>query len=318
MDDKPPRPTYDQLAALDAIRRHKSLAVAADELSIKRSSLSHLLERLQKRTLQGRLHEIHQGRVVLTPAGERIARSAASVLAGYRDISQISVGDGGIRITLWMFPAHLILFEATLFGFERAGAVDLEFGAITDSGREGDSFAAQLERLGAGLDAVIGPGGREVGPRIKETRLYAWKLRLIVEENSPFYAQRSVAIRELAKNQIPLLVSPSGHSSRRLIDDSAADTQLSLNIRVEGTDVVALQILGRQGRGTPILPDDSFGVAPDAGWPVVNASRGRALGGHHSIYWSDDQTPENDARTQAINQLAVRLRRAAERSGFPK
>src|SRR4051794_34401546 len=195
------------LRLVDAVTAEGSLTRAAERMNVTQSALSHSLREIEDRLRTPLFHRVN-GRLVLSPAGERLRASAQRVLAGLRlaeeGIARLAAHqDGVVRISTecytsyqWL-PALLKLFKV------RFPRVDVEIVA--------EATRRPVEALtGNEIDvALVYDKVRD--RRLRLTPLFADEIMVIMAPDHPLAKKKVLAPDDL-KGEHLILHAPPGTS----------------------------------------------------------------------------------------------------------
>ena len=237
-----------QLRYVEAVARHRHFTRAADELHVAQSALSHQVRRLEAE-LGTELFERTSRTVVVTEAGEAVARRARSMLAevdGIRgevdELRGLVRGRVSVGATLPAgeldVPRLLVRFSETFPGIE----LDLHEGTAGDMRRylAEDSVDAAFSLLAADPPADI-----EVERLSEEEVVAAFPAGAGPERDR-------VTASELARHA---LVTPrSGSAIKQAVDEFFARAGQPLRISLESGDPFLLRCLVSTGFGAAVLP----------------------------------------------------------------
>jgi len=237
-----------QLRYVEAVARHRHFTRAADELHVAQSALSHQVRRLEAE-LGAELFERTSRTVVVTEAGEAVARRARSMLAevdGIRgevdELRGLVRGRVSVGATLPAgeldVPRLLVRFSETFPGIE----VDLHEGTAGDMRRylAEDSVDAAFSLLASDPPAEI-----EVERLSEEEVVAAFPAGAGPERDR-------VTASELARHA---LVTPrSGSAIKQAVDEFFARAGQPLRISLESGDPFLLRCLVSTGFGAAVLP----------------------------------------------------------------
>ena len=237
-----------QLRYVEAVARHRHFTRAADELHVAQSALSHQVRRLEAE-LGTELFERTSRTVVVTEAGEAVARRARSMLAevdGIRgevdELRGLVRGRVSVGATLPAgeldVPRLLVRFSETFPGIE----VDLHEGTAGDMRRylAEDSVDAAFSLLASDPPAEI-----EVERLSEEEVVAAFPAGAGPERDR-------VTASELARHA---LVTPrSGSAIKQAVDEFFARAGQPLRISLESGDPFLLRCLVSTGFGAAVLP----------------------------------------------------------------
>jgi len=243
-----------QLAAVEAVARHRHFTRAAEELHLAQSALSHQIRRLE-RELGVALFERTSRRVVPTEAGLAIAararRVAAEIDGARQEIDELQ---GTLRGHLWigpLVPAGDVDVPGLLARFSQAHPgieVGLREGVAADMFR-----GVAADELDAAFSLLAGrpPAEFAVEPLGHEDVVVAF-----APDRAPPGA--SVAVADLAGHTI---VAPRrGSAITSILEERFAAAGLPLRLALESGDPYLLRSLAARGFAAALLPSSLTGL----------------------------------------------------------
>jgi DNA-binding transcriptional LysR family regulator len=243
-----------QLAAVEAVARHRHFTRAAEELHLAQSALSHQIRRLE-RELGIALFERTSRRVVPTEAGLAMAaraRRVAAELDGARQ--EIDELRGTLRGHLWigpLVPAGDVDVPGLLARFSQAHP-GIEVGL-----REG--VAADMFRRVATdeLDAAFSLLADQPPPEFAVESLgHEDVVVAFAPDRAPPGA--SVAVADLARH---VIVAPRrGSAITSVVEERFAAAGLPLRLALESGDPYLLRSLAARGFAAALLPSSLTGL----------------------------------------------------------
>ena len=139
--------------------------------------------------------------------------------------------------------------------------------------------------------------------------LYRWHLVAAIRDDHPLRGSTDedglLSVDSLIDQAV--LVAPTGHASRSLLDRYTS--ALGLSIAQVSEDPAVLVALGLNSNRVPVIPSDSH-VSYQNHWPRLHAN-GEALGGIYRVYWREDPNQPDRVR-DLLRELAARIHAAAE------
>jgi LysR family carnitine catabolism transcriptional activator len=223
-----------------------SFTRAAALLHVTQPSLSQGIARLEAELGVELFHRLGR-RVVLTPAGEafveparHLLRDAAVVRAAVDSVSGLTAGS----LDLVALPTLAVDPLAPIIGaFRRAHP------AVTVRVREPESADAVIARVRDGRAEVGLAEGPVVDPDVVSAPLLEQELVLLLP---PGDDRRRIRIRDLA--DVPLVATPLGTSTRRVLSEAFTSAGIALHIAVETEQREALVPLVLAGAGVALVP----------------------------------------------------------------
>ena len=241
-------PTIRQLRAFLAVYQLRKLSAAAQRLFVTQSAVSMLIRQLEE-GLDTRLFDRTTRSLKATAAAEqmmvtveRILRDVDSLSADFRELATLERG----RVTLAITPtlASLLLPEALrAFTLQHPGVRVL----VNDCAP--DQFISRI--LGEHVDFGIGTPERP-GAEVEVQRLMRDHLALVCREDHPLAKARVVRWTDLAGH--PLITVRPGYGVRPLIDGTAADAGVALDVVNEVSFLSTAIWMTAAGMGASIMP----------------------------------------------------------------
>ncbi|CAA2101141.1 LysR family transcriptional regulator [Variovorax paradoxus] len=241
-------PTIRQLRAFLAVYQLKKLSAAAQKLFVTQSAVSMLIRQLEE-GLETRLFDRTTRSLKATAAGEqmmvtveRILRDVDSLSADFRELATLERG----RVTLAITPtlAGFLLPEAVrAFTAQHPGVRIL----VNDCAP--DQFIARI--LGEHVDFGIGTPERP-GAEVEVQRLMRDHLALVCRDDHPLAGARVVRWSDLAHH--PLITVRPGYGVRPLIDGTAAEAGVALDVVNEVSFLSTAIWMTAAGMGASIMP----------------------------------------------------------------
>ncbi|MBJ6765059.1 LysR family transcriptional regulator [Myxococcaceae bacterium JPH2] len=184
------------LHLLVALDEHGSLHAAASRLHLSASALSLQLRDLEDQ-LGGQLFERRWRRLHVTPAGERLTRSARAILGELArteaETRELLAGRTGVlRITTECMQSYRWL-PSVLQGWSRAHP-NAEVTIVPEAGH---TPLVALRQGAVDLAVVVGEHGTEA--RLRFTPLFRDELVALVSATHPLASRRRVTVRALAQ-----------------------------------------------------------------------------------------------------------------------
>ncbi|MEO6501667.1 MAG: LysR family transcriptional regulator [Jatrophihabitantaceae bacterium] len=210
------------------------------------------------------------GKVLLTVRGLELLGDAKHILAlvdGMTNQQRLIVVAAYSTLMLQIFEAFHGRKEPWPFSFLA--------GADAARAQGGAPLTDRLRTHAA--DIVIAPADDH--PGLESHPLYSWTLQA-VRQQGPSGAPVSITSLEGKE----LLVSPSGHRSRRLLEESALEAGVSLNIRLELADHGVLREIALRSEWVAVIPDDAFGLPQAPMGDVIQRKDGKPITDRYALY----------------------------------
>jgi DNA-binding transcriptional LysR family regulator len=262
-----------------AVAEEQNFTRAAARLHIVQSAVSAAVKTLE-RELGTPLLDRNSKRVRLTDAGAALLPKAQIALDAARDARDaVAEVHGGLRGSLrigTMTSVGLIDLPALLGEFHRRHPGVLLQTSAAPSGSQGLIEALTERRLDVAFVSL--PGPRPAG--IELTDLARSVIDLVVPDDHPFAAHRSVPISELAG--LDFIDSPVGYGNRAVVDRAFAAAAVPRRVTIEIPDIATGADFIRHGLGIALLPrfilDEAEGLTTltvtdaDLEWPLSLAT----------------------------------------------
>lgn len=247
-NDRKFSPTLKQLRAFVAVYQLRKLSAAAGQLYVTQSAISVLIRQMEEglgtrlfdrttRSLQptSAAHEAIQ-------VAERILRDIDSLGAGLQDLSGLRRGRVGVAITPTLAE---ILLPPVIRAFD-ALHPDIHV-AIDDCAP--DQFFSRV--ISEQVDFGIGTPER-VGPGVELQTLIRDHLSLVCRRDDPLAARKTVRWRDL--QGLPVTTVRPGYGIRPLIELSAAQAGVTLNVTNEVSFLATALWMTGSGMGPSVMP----------------------------------------------------------------
>ncbi|RST48282.1 LysR family transcriptional regulator [Variovorax sp. DXTD-1] len=250
-------PTLRQLRAFLAVYQMRQLSAAAQKLFVTQSAVSMLIRQLEE-GLGTRLFDRTTRSLKPTAAAEemlstveRVLRDVDSLSADFRDISTLERG----RVTLAITPtlAALLLPDAMRVFAEQHPKVRV---LVNDCAP--DQFISRI--LGEHVDFGIGTPERP-GAEVETQRLMRDHLALVCRSDHPLANARVVRWSDLGRH--PVITVRPGYGVRPLIDGTAADAGVALDVVNEVSFLSTALWMTASGMGPSIMPSAFARAAND-------------------------------------------------------
>jgi LysR family transcriptional regulator for metE and metH len=192
------------LRLVDAVTVEGSLTKAAERLSVTQSALSHSLREIEDRLRTPLFHRVN-GRLVLSPAGQRLRAAAERVLAELRlaeeDIARLAAHQQGvIRISTECYTSYQWLPSMMKSFHARFPAIDIEI--VPEASRRPVEALTACE---IDVALVYGPVRDR---RLRTTPLFADEIVIVAPHDHPLARKRVVTPSDLAGENILLHSAP--------------------------------------------------------------------------------------------------------------
>ena len=241
-------PTIRQLRAFLAVYQLKKLSAAAQRLIVTQSAVSMLIRQLEE-GLDTRLFDRTTRSLKATAAAEqmmvtveRILRDVDSLSNDFRELATLERG----RVTLAITPtlaAFLLPDAMRSFNEQHPGVRVL----VNDCAP--DQFISRI--IGEHVDFGIGTPERP-GAEVEVQRLMRDHLALVCREDHPLAKARVVRWSDLAGH--PLITVRPGYGVRPLIDGTAAEAGVALDVVNEVSFLSTALWMTAVGMGASIMP----------------------------------------------------------------
>jgi DNA-binding transcriptional LysR family regulator len=218
---------------------------------------------------------------VLSAAGEQLLPTIRRILEDVATLESSAVdvrGGGWKRIKVAGYPAHVrkVLAPAVRV-FEKSfpgATVELPHLADDQRARGGANLFRSLVK--GEVDIAICPGRNVTNVRYSG-KLYDWSLVAV----DPSWSEPRRPIDAL--RDAPLITSPSGFTSRDLVEDACHEAGFHPHVAYETPSTEAMLALAEHGLGVAITPDDALPSGrPDAA--KIEQLDGRSIGGSYWAY----------------------------------
>lgn len=257
-------PTIAQLRAFLAVAAHLHFREAANSLRMSQSALSSAVSSLEE-TLGTQLLERTTRKVLLTPAGGRVAMHATRVLRAMDDLMYGAARSrepftGEVRLGViptvapYLLPALLPMFAA-------------RFPKLTLTVQEAQTEDV-LERLREGdLDVVL-LALPTAASGVVEVPLYDEEFLLAVPEDHPLAIGTEPLPRETLK-ELDIVLLNRGHCLREQALDVCREVGARATMATYATSLPTLVQLVAHGLGVTLIPETAVPVETGRGVPVA-------------------------------------------------
>jgi DNA-binding transcriptional LysR family regulator len=241
-------PTIRQLRAFLAVHQLRKLSAAAQRLFVTQSAVSMLIRQLED-GLGTRLFDRTTRSLKPTAAAnemlstaERILRDVDSLSTGFRELATLERGRVSVAITPTL--ATFLLPDAIRSFTEEHPKVRV---MVNDCAP--DQFISRI--LGEHVDFGIGTPERP-GAEVEVQRLMRDHLALVCRDDHPLAKARVVRWTDLAGH--PVITVRPGYGVRPLIDGTAADAGVALDVVNEVSFLSTAIWMTASGMGASIMP----------------------------------------------------------------
>lgn len=241
-------PTIRQLRAFLAVHQLRKLSAAAQKLFVTQSAVSMLIRQLEE-GLGTRLFDRTTRSLKPTaaanemqPVAERILRDVDSLSTGFRELSELERGRVSVAITPTL--ATFLLPDAIRDFHAQHPKVRV---MVNDCAP--DQFISRI--LGEHVDFGIGTPERP-GAEVEVERLMRDHLALVCREDHPLARARVVRWTDLGGH--PVITVRAGYGVRPLIDGTAADAGVALDVVNEVSFLSTAIWMTASGMGASIMP----------------------------------------------------------------
>ncbi|PWL17622.1 LysR family transcriptional regulator [Falsochrobactrum shanghaiense] len=237
-----------QLRTLIHVAELGSLSKAADRLHIAQPALSRQI-RLLEEELGVRLFERHGRGMILTDQGQDVLRHASRVMTELEEIrAAVADGDAPLRghIAIGMPPTVSDILAEPLVAAFRENHPDATLRIVS---AYSGYLLDWLHRGQIDVAILYDPKSARtlrIQPLLEET------LFLIGPPGSGLSQNVPVSFSEL-ENQ-PMLLPSIGHGLRAILEKSAVECGIDIQVRVEADSYSTLKTLVRSGHGATVLP----------------------------------------------------------------
>jgi len=234
----------------------QSFRRAADALNMTQPALSQHIQVLE-RILRVSLFERSAKGVRLTPIGQQLVARAKAVLNSVERLEEfadnLAAGQDG-TISIACYPVHIERFLGSVIGAFRHDhpRIRLDLTRLRDDRRRGLGRSLLEELRDGEVDLAMAP--RDPKLSLEGIKVYDAKILALVPDSDPYRHQPTIPIDSLRGR--PVLIAPPKYFSRRAVENLAHDSGFDLQVEADSSTPSALLVLGRQGLGIPILPDD--------------------------------------------------------------
>lgn len=222
----------------------------------------------------------------LTPAGKVVyerAQALYQAACALRDLSPSKTGP----LSLGCFPAH-VRWVAGLLDEVELKLLDVDDRYRRQGGR------LLIDMLHARSRDVVIAGEQDASSHVESLPIYDWHMVVVTRRRNGQARAGAVRLTELAGE--PLLLSPSGHSSRDRLFEAFDASGLQPMLRHESRNTEALLAMADAGCGSAVLPCDA--VWPSHARRLIRPLFEPAISGRHALHWrlGDEKRDDRVAR----------------------
>jgi DNA-binding transcriptional LysR family regulator len=251
-----------QLEYVVAVADEGGFTAAADAVNVAQPSLSQSVRALEAELGVDLFHRVGRG-VVLSSAGEAFVAGARQVR---REVAELRDSVAAVRdvvagtLELAALPTLAVDPLAPLIGAFRR----LHPGVVVRLGDPGDAGPAAFVRRG---DAELGAVELPVADDLVTVPLGQQQLLAICSKRDGVRLGRIAALSALAA--LPLVATPPGTSTRRVLDSALAAAGVEARVAVEVDQREAVVALVLAGAGISFVPSaQASGAAREGAWVV--------------------------------------------------
>lgn len=312
--------TLGRLEAFHAAYRRRNLTVAARDLGFgrvrpNRGRVWQLLEELAVDLYGDSGQKLFQrieagGRakagqtLTPTPAADKIEPLIAALIAHVADLKATATGTSG-RLRVACFPAHVHEFLAELMS--RAPDL-LDLHEVDDAYRPEGGIGLFKLLKSAAVDVIVAPAAAH--DEFEQLPIYEWQLTAVGTDRWLPSSTRQISADALV--DVPLLLSPHGHNSRRLVEAAFARIKKPPLVLHQSRSTESLMSMVDAELGLAILPSDAVWHVPKRNFAVFGGNNEHL--GRHALYWR--RGGEHDQRLTELLNSAHEL--VAERGLEPR
>lgn len=241
-------PTVRQLRAFLAVYQLRKVSAAAQRLFVTQSAVSMLIRQLED-GLDTRLFDrttrslkATAAAVQMMPTVERVLRDVDSLSADFRELATLERGRVSLAITPTL--AGFLLPDALRAFSEQHPKVRV---MVNDCAP--DQFVSRI--LGEHVDFGIGTPERP-GAEVELERLMRDHLALVCRDDHPLAKARVVRWSDLGRH--PIITVRAGYGVRPLIDGTAAEAGVTLDVVNEVSFLSTALWMTASGMGASIMP----------------------------------------------------------------
>lgn len=278
--------TLQRLTYFVRIAQDLSLRQAAVALHTTQPSLSGHMRALE-RSLGVVLFERESRGLRLTAAGKQLVPQATRVVLAAERLQEYALnlasGEEG-AVSIAAYPVHIERFLGAVIGeYKRSNTrIRVDLSRIRDDRRRGSGRSLFDELLQGEVDIAMGPPHPHLGQEL--LKAYDAKIVVLLPDEDPNRHVRQVSIEYLKGKQ--LLIAPPQFFSRERVERAAKEAGFVISVEAQSSSPTALMVLGYNGLGIPVLPDDYPLVGQQRfPYPVLVESNGREISTPVCLHW---------------------------------
>lgn len=301
------RLTLEHMRIFNECATNTSFAKAADALGLAQPQVTKRISELEQH-LGLKLFDRGARGASLTTAGAQLLERTVRVLNSTERLIEhaqnISTGDLG-ALSIACYPVHVERMLGRCLGeFARTHPrISVDLTQMRDDRRRRWGRSLFEELRDGEVDLAIGPP--HTGDGLDGFQLYVANIVALVPADDPHRHARFISIEHLRERL--LLIAPPRFFSREVVATAAREAQFELNAGIQSSNPPALLVLGREGLGIPVVPDDYPLVGQQVNqYPCVTKMDGTPLQTPVWVHWRD-----KEARTPAVEAFVALLRSAA-------
>jgi DNA-binding transcriptional LysR family regulator len=248
--------TIQRLQCFVEAAEQQSFRRAAEALHLTQPALSQHIQMLEK-SLHVSLFERSAKGTHLTPFGQQLLIRAKAVMNSIDRLEEfaqnLAAGQDG-TISIACYPVHVERFLGGVIGSFRRDypRVRFDLTRLRDDRRRGLGRSLLEELRDGDVDLAMAPPDPKMD--LGGVKVYDAKILALVPDTDPRRHQPTIPIADLRDR--PVLIAPPRYFSRQAVEAIARKAGFSLRVEADSSTPSALLVLGRQGLGIPILPDD--------------------------------------------------------------
>jgi DNA-binding transcriptional LysR family regulator len=283
--------TVQRLQCFVEAAEQQSFRRAADALNVTQPALSQHIQVLE-RILRVSLFERSAKGVRLTPMGQQLVARARVVLNSVERLEEfadnLAAGQDG-TISIACYPVHIERFLGSVIGAFRRDypRVRLDLTRLRDDRRRGLGRSLLEELRDGEVDLAMAP--RDPKLSLEGIKVYDAKILALVPDSDPYRHRPTIPVDSLKGR--PVLIAPPKYFSRRSVENLARESGFDLQVEADSSTPSALLVLGRQGLGIPILPDDYPLVGQQRyPYPVITSPDGTEVSTPVWLQWRPESS----------------------------
>lgn len=299
--------TFAQLEYLVEVGRGQSFRSAATHLHMSVSNVSRQIANLE-RLLGVVLFERRPDGVRLTAAGHDVYKEATRILQAVNRIAERGRdADRSIQgvVSIACYPVHVERLLGRVIGTFRRKfpQVRIDLSQMRDDRRRtwGERLFDEVRK--GDVDLAMGPPHATGG--LRGMRVYDARIVAMVPDDDPYRFAKSMPIHAFEKR--PVLIAPNEFFSRERVSTEARVAGFELDVAAQSSSPTALLVLGRNGVGTPVLPDDYPLVGQQRfPYPVIEDANGMPISTPVWLHWRSEELEPAVARFVSEARAEVR------------